>query len=240
MKRRRIGGRYCRDCFAAANRRSHQRLRRERNARRRDRARERDVVTRDRDSARAKLFVAIARGKMRKSPCVICGLAKVTAFIVDPARWWEVVWICREDRAAEMTRRLSTPVTLTPCLEKERDAVRAEVASLPEPLRLRLHAIAAKGPAGTTLAPDAPLYVMQLMRAYRALCAERRESEAASPVANTLLAVARMGELLWEGWFSAWDLGLRLAASLFGSHCSRGGSAMENEQPTDSSPPSQR
>jgi hypothetical protein len=103
----RTGGRYCRACCAAASRRSHARHRRERNARRRDRAAERDALARMRDSARAKLYVAIARGKMEKGSCAVCGCGEVTAFIVDPARWWEAIWLCREDRHEEIVRRLA-------------------------------------------------------------------------------------------------------------------------------------
>jgi hypothetical protein len=47
--------------------------------------------------------VAISRGKIRKDVCSVCGRDEVTALIADPARWWEVVWICREDRGERLT-----------------------------------------------------------------------------------------------------------------------------------------
>jgi hypothetical protein len=99
----RAGGRYCCGCFAEASRSSHARHRRERNARRRDRSALRDASARARDCARAKLYVAISRGKIRKDVCSVCGRDEVTALIADPARWWEVVWICREDRGERLT-----------------------------------------------------------------------------------------------------------------------------------------
>ncbi len=63
-------GRYCKTRFAAPNRASHERHRKERNARRRRRADYRDDTARANDAAHAKVFVAIARGRLTKAPCV--------------------------------------------------------------------------------------------------------------------------------------------------------------------------
>jgi len=49
----------------------------------------------------------------------------------------------------------------------ERTRVLAAIELLPPAERAQLHALAARGPAGTPLSPDAPLYVMNLVRAYR-------------------------------------------------------------------------
>ena len=94
----------------AANRASHERYRKERNARRHTRADDRDETARAKDSVRAKLLVAISRGKLTKAPCVVCGgYDELTAYIADPARWHEVVWVCRDHRADEIARRTAPP-----------------------------------------------------------------------------------------------------------------------------------
>jgi hypothetical protein len=51
--------------------------------------------------------------------------------------------------------------------ERERAETLAAIALLPPAERARLEAIAACGPGGLRLAPEAPLYVIQLVRAYR-------------------------------------------------------------------------
>jgi hypothetical protein len=67
-------------------------------ARRRDVAANRDGEKRAADSARAKLAMAIKRGTIRRSHCAECGSLKTTAYIADPAKWREIVWICRDHR----------------------------------------------------------------------------------------------------------------------------------------------
>ncbi len=44
----------------------------------------------------------------------------------------------------------------------------AAIELLPPAERAQLHALAARGPAGTQLSPGAPLYVMNLVRVYKA------------------------------------------------------------------------
>lgn len=192
-EKRRSGGRYCGSCFAAANRRSHTTHRRERNARRRDRAARRDESARAQDCARAKLYVAISRGKLKKEPCVKCGSHEVTALILDPARWREVVWICREDRGEEIVRR-------PPVDAKERESVLAAVAALPRDVRERLYDVAARGPAGIRLAADAPLFIMRLIRAYRALPKDEGAAmKTLFPFAYAFAAAVQTGQMLFEG-----------------------------------------
>jgi hypothetical protein len=163
-------GRYCKTCFAAANRASHERHRKERNARRRTRADYRDDKARATDSARAKVFVAIARGKMLKGRCVRCSCwDDITALILDPAKWREVVWVCRDHRADEVARR-TTPPPVDPAVvwQTERERALAEIAALPAAQQAALRAIAARGPAGMTIAPDAPFFTIRLVQAYTA------------------------------------------------------------------------
>jgi hypothetical protein len=163
-----------------------------------------------RDSARAKLYVAIARGKMKKAPCAVCGCADVTAFIIDPERWWEAIWICREDRNEEIARRLSTAILpqQADAHIHERDVVLRIVALLPENVRLRLYDIAARGPAGIRLDADAPLFIMQLLRAYRALPAQEVPVE--KPLEQVLHASYRIGQMLWRGFLDSLTLGCEL------------------------------
>jgi hypothetical protein len=165
----RADGRYCNPCFAAANRDSHDRHRAQRNARRRGRARYRDDDARARDSARAKLYVAIARGKEHRKPCVVCkGWEDLTAYIADPTHWREAVWICRTHRSDEIARRTAPPeVDPTVAWQTEREAALAAIARLPVTERTRLYAIAAQGPAGIILRPEQPLFTIRLVQAYR-------------------------------------------------------------------------
>jgi len=188
-EQRRNGGRYCGGCFAAANRRSHAAHHSERNARRRDRAAERSAGARARDSARAKLYVAIARGKIAKGVCVTCGRGEVTAYIADPKRWREPVWMCRADRSEEMKPRggAAKRALEEEAWAKRRDAALAAIAALPADVRARLYEIAAQGPAGVRLAPDAPLFVQRLVRAYTELGAESAAKAAPKP-ANEVAA----------------------------------------------------
>jgi hypothetical protein len=163
-------GRYCKTCFAAANRASHEHHRKERNARRRTRADYRDDKARANDSARAKVFVAIARGTLTKKPCVVCGgYADLTAYIADPACWREVVWVCRDHRADEIARR-TTPPPVDPAIvwQTERERALAAIAALPEAQQAALRAIAARGPAGMVIAPEAPFFTIRLVQAYTA------------------------------------------------------------------------
>ncbi len=144
--------------------------RHERNARRRERADERTEAARAADSARAKLAVAIARGKIDKGRCLVCHrFENVTGYIADPNEWRDVLWLCRAHRADEIARRTAPPeVDPAVAWQAEREAALTEIPNLPDSERARLFAIAARGPSGIRLAPEAPLFMIQLVRAYRA------------------------------------------------------------------------
>ncbi len=170
-RRPRPDGRYCNLCHAAANRRSHRKHRKERNARRRDRASNRDDVARARDSARAKLAVAISRGKIQKGACVVCQRCHdVVAYIAEPRRWSEVIWICRDHRA-EMATLPSAGIERSEdgaeTWLRQREHAFAAIAGLPEEEREYLNEVAARGPAGVRLSREAPLFAIQLVRAYQ-------------------------------------------------------------------------
>ena len=170
-RRPRPEGRYCQLCHAAANRRSHRKHRKERNARRRDRTKNRDEAARARDSARAKLAVALARGKITKGTCIVCQRHDgLIAYIADPRRWSEVVWACREHRL-EVTTLPSTGIepskNTAEKWARQREAAFVAVDSLPEEDRECLYEIAGRGPAGVRLSPEAPLFAIQLVRAYQ-------------------------------------------------------------------------
>lgn len=156
----------------AAVRRWREEHRRELAVRRRDAAASRNDEARARDSARAKLAMALRRGTLVRGRCRDCGAGDVMGLIEDPARWREAVWVCREHRAAELERRREdaakrTAITNQAAWYDERARVLAAVELLPPDQRATLHALAARGPAGTQLAPDAPLYVMNLVRLYQ-------------------------------------------------------------------------
>lgn len=171
-RRARPGGRHCPGCHAAAVRRYREEHRRELAVRRRDAAATRDDEARVRDSARAKLAMALRRGTLKRGRCVDCGAGDVIGVIGDPARWREVVWVCREHRQAALARRRDAAANEAARAKQaawydERAYVLAAIELLPPAERAQLHALAARGPAGTHLSPGAPLYVMNLVRIYK-------------------------------------------------------------------------
>lgn len=171
-RRARPGGRHCRPCHAAAVRRWRENHARELAIRRRDAAGLRDNEAKVRDSARAKVAMALRRGSLERGHCGFCGSATVIARIADPVRWREIVWVCREHRRAELDRREGLAEQRAAEIRQaqwyaERDRVLSAIDLLPPDERAQLHILAAKGPAGVRLSPDAPLYTMNLVRAFK-------------------------------------------------------------------------
>ncbi len=171
-RRARPGGRHCSFCHAAAVRHWREDHRRELAVRRRDAAAVRGDDARARDSARAKLSMALRRGTLDRGGCADCGDTEVVGMIEDPARWRDVVWVCREHRATELERRQDAASKRAYQSKQavwydERARVLAAVELLPLDVQAQLHALAARGPAGTPLASGAPLYVMNLVRVYK-------------------------------------------------------------------------
>ena len=106
--------------------------------------------------------------------------------IEDPVRWRDVVWVCLDHRAAELKRRREVSAqrayeTQQAAWYDERAHVLAAIELLPPAERTRLHALAAIGPAGTQLAPAAPLYVMNLVRAYKGRAVTSLRHDALAP-----------------------------------------------------------
>jgi len=168
----RPGGRHCPSCHAGTVRRWRERHRTELAGRRQIALAGRDEATRVRDSARAKLAMALRRRKLERGLCVVCGRAEVTALMDDPGRPLEVEWVCRADRQALLERRQEraderVAAAARAALAEERLAVLAAVELLPPDEQRRLKALAAQGPAGMQLSPGAPLYVMNLVRLFR-------------------------------------------------------------------------
>ncbi len=80
-----------------------------------------------------------------------------------PQQWRDVVWVCRRDRDVARERRMEAQAQLMASRERaawaeERTRVLAAIELLPPNERAQLHALAAQGPAGWTLSPEAPLY----------------------------------------------------------------------------------
>jgi len=172
--RARPGGRYCASCHTAAVRRWRASHRRELTARRQAAAAGRNAESRARDSARAKLAMALRRGTLKRGCCIDCGADQVVGLIADSARWRDVVWVCREHREGELGRRQDAEARRLADAKQaawyeERGRVLAAIDLLPPVERARLEALAERGPAGVRLSPDAPLYVMNLVRVYSAL-----------------------------------------------------------------------
>lgn len=199
-RRARPGGRHCAGCNAAAVRRWRSGHRRELTVRRRDAAALRDEGTRARDSARAKLAVALRRGTLERGRCAACGETEVTALIADPAAWREVVWICREHRETELERRRGASERRTYEAKQvvwydERARVLAAIELLPPAERAELHALAARGPAGMRLLPGAPLYVMNLVHVYNGRFATAEQVYGAGGAVTVPNAPVRIGVL---------------------------------------------
>ncbi len=172
-RRARSGGRHCPACHTAAVRRWRERNERELAVRRRDASAARNEDARARDSARAKLAMALSRGTLARGRCRDCGATDVIGLIEDPARWREAVWVCLEHRAGELERRQDAEAKRAYQAKQEvwydeRARVLAAIELLLPDERARLHALAARGPAGTQLSPGAPLYLMNLVRVYNA------------------------------------------------------------------------
>ena len=70
-----------------------------------DAAAARDEDLRARDSARAKLAMALRRGTLARGHYQDCGAGEVVGLIADPGRWRDVVWVFLEHRQAELERR---------------------------------------------------------------------------------------------------------------------------------------
>jgi len=177
----RPGGRHCLACHARAVQRYRDRHAQQLTTRRRDAAVLRDEATRAADSARAKLAMALRRGTMKRGMCQICGTTDVLGIIEEPQRWRDVVWVCREHRAAELERRREDAAQRAANAKQaawydERARVLATVLLLPPNEQARLHALAARGPAGTQLSPDAPLYVMNLVRVYKSRASTKSDT----------------------------------------------------------------
>ena len=172
-RRARPGGRHCPGCHAAAVRRWREDHRRELAVRRRDAAATRDNDSRARDSARAKLAMTLRRGSIERGRCRDCGDGEVIGLIAEPARWREVVWVCREHRQAELDRRQADAERREFDAKQaawygERERALAAIDLLPLDERAQLHALAMSGPAGMQLAAGSPLYTMNLVRVYKA------------------------------------------------------------------------
>jgi len=173
-RRARSGGRHCPACHTAAVRRWRERNERELAVRRRDASAARHEDARAHDSARAKLAMGLRRGTLAGGRCRDCGATDVIGLIEDPARWREAVWVCRAHREAELERRAEATERRAyqdkqAAWYDERAHVLAAIGLLPPNERAQLHALAARGPAGTQLSPGAPLYVMNLVRVYKLL-----------------------------------------------------------------------
>lgn len=188
----RPAGRYCRPCASEATQRWRDADRSTINARRRDRAGQRDEGERRRDSARAQLAVYVQRGRVTRGRCSVCGTrTNVGAYQPDLKRPLEAVWLCPDDRAAgiaaEHRRRDSDAFAV------RREAAVSAFARLPaaDQQRLRDAACLVKG---VRISAEAPLARMTLiMRVERHLAtlasqgpadADRKEPAGGAPCSS--------------------------------------------------------
>lgn len=167
VRPRRSGGRHCREHHAAAVAVWYRRNRRAINARRRDVAAQQPEEAHEAHRARAKVARDLKRGKLRRGACVECGRDEVTAYIADPARWREVVWVCRDCRPAFVERKADEARRQREREEwaQRRERALARFQVLDESERLRVEERARHDPFGLgELTPEAPLYWQRLVR----------------------------------------------------------------------------
>lgn len=170
-RRARSGGRHCALCHAASVRRWREGHAQELAVRRRDAAEARSDLARARDSARAKLAMALRRGKIVRGHCVVCGSKDVMALIEDVERPLDVVWACRADRELAREQRSDAAAKRAAAAEHEkwvleRARVLAEIELLDVADRERLYEHARHGPAGLRLSLESPLFAINLVRAF--------------------------------------------------------------------------
>jgi len=173
-RRVRPGGRHCSSCHAASVRRWREEHAHELAVRRRDAAGTRDDETRGRDSARAKLAMALRRGKISRGHCTICGAKDAMALIEDWRRPLEITWACRADRETARERRREDAALHVAEAERvlwldERARALAGIETLAADDRALLHHLAGRGPAGLRLSPESPLFVINLVRQFQSL-----------------------------------------------------------------------
>ena len=89
------------------------------------------------------------------------------AHIADSVRWYEVKWTCREHRSSVTAANAAPPPSRSSTWRDQRDAALAAVARLSKEDQALLYEIAAVGPASVRLNAGAPLFTMQLVRAYQ-------------------------------------------------------------------------
>ena len=132
--------------------------------------------------------MALGRGKLTRGFCAVCGSKDVVGLITDPQRPLDVAWAClphREimwERCREHKERVDSAARQTK-MSAERARLLAEIAELEPAQRARLHEQAQRGPAGIRISAEAPLYNMNLIRAYKThLDASREKSGGARDV----------------------------------------------------------
>ena len=171
----REGGRDCPGCHAETTRRWRATHRKALNARRRGRAESRSAEARRRDIARATLAMALRRGKLKRGWCTVCADRTVTAYQPDPERPLEVVWVCRRDREAVIDglARERERMAERDVWRRRVERCERELPLLPPDLQAEVRKAASLGVPGTVLSPRAPLYGMNLVRAFERCLATR-------------------------------------------------------------------
>jgi hypothetical protein len=112
--------------------------------------------------------MALKRGQIQRGRCRACGAIEVTAYVPDPARPLEVMWLCRDDRCDGIERILGETKREAErqAWEGRRAAALAGLALLPPVVAARLQAQAQLGAGNLRLSTEAPLYKMNLVRLY--------------------------------------------------------------------------
>lgn len=138
-------------------------------ARQRDVAADRDGDKRAADSARAKVAMALKRGKITKGFCLEprCARTEVTAYIADPAKWREIVWVCRDHRD-ELIRGIverERARTKRDAWKTKREWAVSVFGTFPPEEQAAIRTLAARNPVfrDRELAVDSPLYLSKLV-----------------------------------------------------------------------------
>jgi len=155
--------RRCRPCATAAQAAYRARHRTELQAREQQRIFSPEQQTLRR--ARSYLAVYLQRGKLRPDPCELCGDRAVRPAWNDPRQPLAVRWFCHTHYGehVELQREVGSDTT---AVARDFAALRAAIATLPQPEQARLHQLALRGLDGTGTEPGSLRYWIALRRAH--------------------------------------------------------------------------
>ena len=157
--------RRCRPCATAAQ--AAYRARHRHDLAARDRGRPCSATQHARRRARSYLAVYLARGKLGRGRCELCGAADVHPAWDDPGQPLAVRWFCHAHAAEHGQLRREVAAQRT-AVAAQFAALHAAIAALPAAAQAALHEAALRGLDGGGAAPGSLRYWIALQHAYQA------------------------------------------------------------------------